>query len=124
MLCCDKFYYGIMPGIPESEDPVRGCIALEDGTVFEGEGFGAAGECCGEVVFNTSMTGYQEVLTDPSYGSQIVTMTYPLIGNYGVNEHDVESARVQVSGFAVKEAWWDPSNFTSYEALETISDRE
>jgi len=108
---------GILPGIPESEGPVRGCIALEDGTVFEGRSFGAAGEAVGEAVFNTSMTGYQEVLTDPSYASQIVTMTYPLIGNYGVNEHDVESARVQVSGFVVKEACRYPSNFTSTKTL-------
>jgi carbamoyl-phosphate synthase small subunit len=96
---------------------VRGCIALEDGTIFEGESFGAVGEAIGEAVFNTSMTGYQEVLTDPSYASQIVTMTYPLIGNYGVNEHDVESARVQVSGFVVKEACRYPSNFTSTKTL-------
>jgi carbamoyl-phosphate synthase small subunit len=85
--------------------------------VFEGEGFGAAGECCGEVVFNTSMTGYQEVLTDPSYCSQIVTMTYPLIGNYGVNDADIESDRVQVSGFVVKEACPYPSNFRSQKSL-------
>jgi carbamoyl-phosphate synthase small subunit len=85
--------------------------------VFEGEGFGAAGECCGEVVFNTSMTGYQEVLTDPSYCCQIVTMTYPLIGNYGINEKDVESGRIQVSGFVVKEACTYPSNFKSQKPL-------
>jgi carbamoyl-phosphate synthase small subunit len=96
---------------------VRGCIALEDGTVFEGESFGAPGESFGEVVFNTSMTGYQEILTDPSYASQIVTMTYPLIGNYGVNETDVESSRIQVSGFVVKEACPYPSNFTSRKTL-------
>jgi carbamoyl-phosphate synthase small subunit len=96
---------------------LKGILALEDGTVFEGEGFGVAGECCGEVVFNTSMTGYQEVLTDPSYSSQIVTMTYPLIGNYGVNEGDIESGRVQVSGFVVKEACPYPSNFKSQKSL-------
>lgn len=96
---------------------MKGILALEDGTVFEGEGFGAAGECCGEVVFNTSMTGYQEVLTDPSYCSQIVTMTYPLIGNYGVNEADVESDRIQVSGFVVKEVCPYPSNFKSQKSL-------
>jgi len=82
---------------------MQGFVALEDGTVYEGEGFGASGEAAGEVVFNTGMTGYQEVLTDPSYSSQIVTMTYPLIGNYGVNDTDAESNRVQVSGFVVKE---------------------
>jgi carbamoyl-phosphate synthase small subunit len=96
---------------------VKGIIALEDGTVFEGESFGHPGESVGEMVFNTSMTGYQEVLTDPSYTSQIVTMTYPLIGNYGVNETDVESSRVQVSGFVVKEACPYPSNFTSRKTL-------
>ena len=96
---------------------MKGFIALEDGTVFEGEAFGASGEQVGEVVFNTSMTGYQEVLTDPSYSSQIVTMTYPLIGNYGVNETDIESGRVQVSGFIVKEACNYPSNFTCKKTL-------
>lgn len=96
---------------------MKGILALEDGTVFEGEGFGAAGECCGEVVFNTSMTGYQEVLTDPSYCSQIVTMTYPLIGNYGVNDADVESNKIQVSGFVVKEVCPYPSNFKSQKSL-------
>jgi carbamoyl-phosphate synthase small subunit len=99
------------------EESVKGYVAIEDGTVFEGESFGAVGEAAGEVVFNTSMTGYQEVLTDPSYASQIVTMTYPLIGNYGVNETDIESSRVQVSGFIVKEACAYPSNFTCKKAL-------
>src|SRR5499426_3585954 len=78
-------------------------LALEDGTVFTGRGFGAAGETFGEVVFNTSMTGYQEVLTDPSYKGQIVTMTYPLIGNYGINRQDIESWKPHVSGFVVRE---------------------
>jgi carbamoyl-phosphate synthase small subunit len=96
---------------------VKGFIALEDGTFFEGDSFGAAGESVGEMVFNTSMTGYQEVLTDPSYASQIVAMTYPLIGNYGVNETDVESSRVQVAGFVVKEACPYPSNFTCKKTL-------
>lgn len=96
---------------------MKGIIALEDGTVFEGESFGALGESVGEVVFNTSLTGYQEVLTDPSYSSQIVTMTYPLIGNYGINENDVESSRVQVSGFIVKEACSYPSNFLSQKTI-------
>jgi carbamoyl-phosphate synthase small subunit len=96
---------------------VKGYIALEDGTVFEGESFGAPGETTGEAVFNTSMTGYQEVLTDPSYASQIVTMTYPLIGNYGVNVNDIESSRIQVSGFVVKEACPYPSNFTSEKTI-------
>ncbi len=82
---------------------MKAILALSDGTIFEGEGFGATGENLGEVVFNTSMTGYQEVLTDPSYKGQIVTMTYPLIGNYGCNEIDVESIRPQVEGFVVHE---------------------
>lgn len=78
-------------------------LALEDGTVFTGMGFGAKGTTEGEVVFNTSMTGYQEILTDPSYKGQIVTMTYPLIGNYGINRQDMESKRPHVAGFVVKE---------------------
>jgi carbamoyl-phosphate synthase small subunit len=85
-------------------------LALEDGTVYTGRGFGARGETFGEVVFNTSMTGYQEVLTDPSYKGQIVTMTYPHIGNYGINEEDRESLRPQVEGFVVRELSRIPSN--------------
>jgi len=80
-----------------------GKLALEDGSVFTGRAFGAAGTSEGEVVFNTSMTGYQEILTDPSYKGQIVAMTYPLIGNYGVNRRDVESKRPHVAGFIIKE---------------------
>ncbi|HUT91471.1 MAG TPA: carbamoyl-phosphate synthase domain-containing protein, partial [Thermoguttaceae bacterium] len=76
-------------------------LALEDGTVFTGEAFGAQGEVDGEVCFNTSMTGYQEILTDPSYRGQIVTMTYPEIGNYGVNAEDVESRKPFLAGFIV-----------------------
>src|SRR5213083_1137571 len=82
----------------------RAILALEDGVVFEGRSFGRAGETTGEVVFNTALAGYQEVLTDPSYAGQIVTMTYPHIGNYGINREDVESARPQVAGFVVREA--------------------
>jgi carbamoyl-phosphate synthase small subunit len=82
----------------------RAILALEDGLVFEGRPFGRAGETTGEVVFNTALCGYQEVLTDPSYAGQIVTMTYPHIGNYGVNPEDVESAKPQVAGFIVREA--------------------
>jgi len=82
----------------------KAILALEDGTVFEGRSFGRQGEATGEVVFNTALCGYQEVLTDPSYAGQIVTMTYPHIGNYGVNPEDVESARPQVAGFIVREA--------------------
>src|SRR5512139_3743705 len=82
---------------------MKAMIALEDGTVFEGSSMGAEGEKEGEIVFNTSMTGYQEIMTDPSYKGQIVTMTYPLIGNYGVNEEDVESREPRVEGFVVRE---------------------
>jgi carbamoyl-phosphate synthase small subunit len=82
---------------------MKAMIALEDGTLFEGQSLGADGEKEGECVFNTSMTGYQEIMTDPSYKGQIVTMTYPLIGNYGVNEEDVESKGPKVEGFIVRE---------------------
>jgi carbamoyl-phosphate synthase small subunit len=92
-------------------------LVLENGTIFTGEFFGASGETTGEVVFNTSLTGYQEILTDPSYASQIVTMTYPLIGNYGVNMEDLESVKPQVAGFAVKEYSEFPSNFRSMGSL-------
>jgi carbamoyl-phosphate synthase small subunit len=94
-------------------------LALQDGTVFTGRSFGAAGETFGEVVFNTSMTGYQEVLTDPSYKGQIVTMTYPLIGNYGINIEDEESRRPQVDGFIVRELTRIPSNFRSLGCLDS-----
>ena len=93
-------------------------LALEDGTVFTGRGFGAEGETFGEAVFNTSMTGYQEVLTDPSYTGQIVAMTYPLIGNYGITSDDVESQKPQVEGFVVREAARIPSNFRSQKSLD------
>jgi carbamoyl-phosphate synthase small subunit len=82
---------------------MKAILALEDGSVFHGQGFGARAWACGEVCFNTSMTGYQEILTDPSYKGQIVTMTYPLIGNYGVNEFDVESWRPHAAGFVIRE---------------------
>src|SRR5829696_1452504 len=95
-------------------------LALADGTVFTGRGFGAAGETLGEVVFNTSMTGYQEVLTDPSYTGQIVTMTYPLIGNYGTTPDDQESRGVQVAGFIVRELTRVPSNFRSDRSLDAF----
>ncbi len=94
-------------------------LALENGKVFTGEGFGASAEVTGEVVFNTSITGYQEILTDPSYAGQIVTMTYPLIGNYGVNEHDLESVRPQVSGFVVKEYF---DYFSNFRAMGSLGD--
>jgi carbamoyl-phosphate synthase small subunit len=92
-------------------------LALEDGKIFKGESFGATGERFGEVVFNTSMTGYQEILTDPSYKGQIVTMTYPLIGNYGINKEDVESKQPFVEGFVVKEYSKISSNWRSEESL-------
>src|SRR5471032_2000472 len=82
---------------------MKAILALEDGSVFHGQGFGARYSACGEVCFNTSMTGYQEILTDPSYKGQIVTMTYPLIGNYGVNDQDVESWRPHAAGFVIRE---------------------
>ena len=98
-------------------------LALEDGTVFTGHAFGATGTSEGEVVFNTSMTGYQEILTDPSYKGQIVTMTYPLIGNYGINAEDVESKRPHVSGFVIKELSPVASNYRSRESLDAYLKR-
>ena len=92
-------------------------LALADGTVFEGSAFGAQGEAVGEIVFNTSLTGYQEILTDPSYTGQIVTMTYPEIGNVGVNTEDVESRQPFVEGFVVKEYWERPSNWRAQKSL-------
>ena len=97
----------------------RALLALADGTIFEGRAFGAEGETVGEVVFNTSMTGYQEVLTDPSYKGQMVVMTYPLIGNYGINPEDVESGSLAVEGFIVKEASAYPSNWRSTQTLDS-----
>jgi len=91
------------PSISAGRLAMKAILALEDGSVFHGTGFGAKASACGEVCFNTSMTGYQEILTDPSYKGQIVTMTYPLIGNYGVNEQDVESWRPHASGFVIRE---------------------
>jgi carbamoyl-phosphate synthase small subunit len=93
-------------------------LALEDGTVFSGASFGSPGEVDGEVCFNTSMTGYQEILTDPSYRGQIVTMTYPEIGNYGVNAHDVESSRPHLAGFVVRNHSSVASNFRADSTLD------
>ena len=95
----------------------KALLALADGTVYSGWSFGAEGETAGEVVFNTSMMGYQEVLSDPSYKGQMVAMTYPEIGNYGVNEEDYESSRIHVEGFIVKEAWETPSNWRATKSL-------
>ncbi|EGD46411.1 carbamoyl-phosphate synthase, small subunit [Ruminiclostridium papyrosolvens DSM 2782] len=90
---------------------MKAVLLLEDGTYFSGEGFGKSGETAGEIVFNTCMTGYQEITTDPSYNGQIVTMTYPLIGNYGFNSIDNESYKPHVQGFIVKELCSTPSNW-------------
>jgi carbamoyl-phosphate synthase small subunit len=99
-------------------------LVLEDGRAFRGRSWGAEGEACGEMVFNTSMSGYQEVLTDPSYAGQIVCMTYPLIGNYGVNEADAESSRPWVEGFVVREASRTASNWRSEETLDAYLKRK
>jgi len=97
---------------------MKAILALEDGTVFKGNSFGVEGEVIGEIVFNTGMTGYQEVITDPSYYGQIVAMTYPLIGNYGINLDDMESGKPQIRGFIVREVCRTPSNFRLDERLD------
>ncbi len=102
---------------------MKASLALEDGTVYHGEGFGAQATACGEVCFNTAMTGYQEILTDPSYKGQIVTMTYPLIGNYGVNQQDVESWRPHVAGFVIRELSPVVSNWRADFSLAEYLDR-
>ncbi|MCP4667261.1 MAG: carbamoyl phosphate synthase small subunit, partial [Deltaproteobacteria bacterium] len=96
---------------------MKALLALEDGTLFTGRSFTGHCEAVGEVVFNTSMSGYQEILTDPSYCGQMVTMTYPLIGNYGINDEDVESERIQVKALLVKEYQEFPSNWRSQMTL-------
>lgn len=103
---------------------MKALVALEDGTVFEGRAFAGQGETTGEIVFNTGMTGYQEILTDPSYKGQIVTMTYPLIGNYGVTMEDMESASIQAEAFLVKEYNAVPSNFRSTATLAEFLNRQ
>jgi carbamoyl-phosphate synthase small subunit len=95
-------------------------LVLADGTIYTGTAFGASGTTVGEVVFNTGMTGYQEILTDPSYAGQLVALTYPIIGNYGVTPDDFESRRVQVAGFIVKELADAPSNWRSEETLDSF----
>ncbi len=97
---------------------MKALLALEDGSVFEGRSLGVPGRTYGEVVFNTGMTGYQEILTDPSYAGQIVCLTYPLIGNYGINSEDFESRRVQVEGLVVREAADLPSNWRAGRTLD------
>src|SRR5215218_3995777 len=109
---------GPSPSVPQVSPRSVAKLALEDGTVFTGRAFGHAGTTQGEVVFNTSMTGYQEILTDPSYAGQIVTMTYPLIGNYGINREDVESKKAQVAGFIIKELAPAYSNYRADISLE------
>jgi carbamoyl-phosphate synthase small subunit len=96
---------------------IKTLLALEDGTLFKGRSFTGPCEAVGEVVFNTSMSGYQEILTDPSYSGQMVTMTYPLIGNYGINDQDIESDKIQVKAFIVKEYQEFPSNWRSQRSL-------
>ena len=105
-----------MENLWQEQRPAK--LALEDGSVFSGTGFGAEGTSFGEVVFNTSMTGYQEILTDPSYCGQIVTMTYPEIGNYGVNDEDIESKRPHLAGFVVRNLSPIASNFRSSGTLD------
>jgi carbamoyl-phosphate synthase small subunit len=98
----------------------RSLLVLEDGSIFEGTAFAGYGETMGEVVFNTGMTGYQEVITDPSYKGQIVTMTYPLVGNYGINDEDMESASIHLEGFIVKEYQSNPSNWRMRQNLKSF----
>ncbi|AFS79328.1 carbamoyl-phosphate synthase, small subunit [Gottschalkia acidurici 9a] len=99
---------------------MSGIIYLEDGTIYVGKGFGYTGTSVGEIVFNTAMTGYQEVLTDPSYAGQVVTMTYPLIGNYGINKNEKESEGIFAKGFIVKNVCNTPSNYMSEGTLDEL----
>ena len=101
-----------------SSEPQVAKLALEDGTVFTGVSLGATGTTTGEVVFNTSMTGYQEIMTDPSYCGQIIAMTYPEIGNYGISPEDVESTQPHLSGFVVRNVSEIASNFRSNSTLD------
>ena len=98
-------------------NPKPAKLILSNGKIFNGFALGKIGQSCGEVCFNTGMTGYQEILTDPSYCGQLITMTYPHIGNYGINKEDVESNHIYANGFIVKEACDYPSNFRSEENL-------
>lgn len=106
--------------MPLLTNKLSALLVLEDGSVFEGFAFAGKGETLGEVVFNTGMTGYQEVITDPSYKGQIVTMTYPLIGNYGINEEDMESAGIHLEGFIVREYQPHPSNWRMRKSLQAF----
>ena len=99
-------------------EKTEGLIYLEDGTVLKGRGFGFKGTAVGELVFNTAMTGYQEILTDPSYKGQIINMTYPLIGNYGISEIDNESEKIHAFGLVVKDLCDTPSNSNSVMTID------
>ena len=99
---------------------MKAILYLEDGSIYEGKGFGKVGTTFGELVFNTSMTGYQEILTDPSYAGQIINMTYPLIGNYGVNKVENESSKVHAKGFIVKNVSTNPSNYMSENSIHEM----
>jgi len=99
---------------------MNGILYLEDGTVYHGKGFGGKGTAIGELVFNTSMTGYQEILTDPSYAGQIITMTYPLIGNYGVNKNQSESSKIYAQGLVVKSVSDHPSSYMSENTVDHL----
>ncbi|TDT62832.1 glutamine-hydrolyzing carbamoyl-phosphate synthase small subunit [Fonticella tunisiensis] len=102
---------------------MQGILYLEDGTIYAGKGFGKTGTSVGELVFNTSMTGYEQILTDPSYACQVITMTYPLIGNYGINKLEQESNRVHAKGFVVKSISQHPSNYMKEETLDEFLKR-
>ncbi|MCY6957068.1 glutamine-hydrolyzing carbamoyl-phosphate synthase small subunit [Clostridium brassicae] len=102
---------------------MKGILYLENGVTFYGKCFGAKGTAVGELVFNTSMTGYQEILTDPSYAGQVINMTYPLIGNYGVNKYENESEKIYAKGFIVKDICEEPSNYMSEESLSDMLER-
>jgi len=108
----------LLPACQRSWFAMEAILALEDGRTFRGRSFGAAGETCGEVVFNTSLSGYQEILTDPSYAGQIVAMTYPHIGNYGINREDEESGKPFVQGFVAREFSAFTSNWRALESIE------
>lgn len=99
---------------------MKAILALEDGTIFEGEAFGSSGEIGGEVIFNTSMAGYQEILTDPSYYGQIIMLTYPLIGNYGIAKEDFEAMQPYANGLIVKELCRSSSNWRATEELDNF----
>ncbi len=104
---------------PETQDHPTACLALADGTLFYGKGFGATGDTVAELCFNTAMTGYQEIMTDPSYAGQVVTFTFPHIGNVGVNPDDDETAEPVAEGMVVK---WDPTEPSNWRATETLAD--